>query len=143
MEVSLALICSISLILGLLQFWVGAILLLLLIMYTIGIIVNLYRKRTNISCGCGGIVGDHNLSWTLVFRNIFLVGLIIFLIKNETDFFSLQSLLIYEKDISLIFNHNGIFSILLSTFLVLLIAILNSTFTIYRSMNHFYILQNK
>ena len=71
MEVSLALICSISLILGLLQFWVGAILLLLLIMYTIGIIVNLYRKRTNISCGCGGIVGDHNLSWTLVFRNIF------------------------------------------------------------------------
>ncbi|EMI9087093.1 hypothetical protein COD05_05225 [Bacillus cereus] len=137
MEVSLALICSISLILGLLQLWVGAILLLLLIMYTIGIIVNLYRKRTNISCGCGGIVGDHNLSWTLVFRNIFLVGLIIFLIKNETDFFSLQSLLIYEKDISLIFNHNGIFSILLSTFLVLLISILNSTFTIYRSMNHF------
>ncbi|MEM5622755.1 MauE/DoxX family redox-associated membrane protein [Bacillus thuringiensis] len=98
MEVSLALICSISLILGLLQLWVGAILLLLLIMYTIGIIVNLYRKRTNISCGCGGIVGDHNLSWTLVFRNIFLVGLIIFLIKNETDF-SACNLFLYMKRI--------------------------------------------
>ncbi|ENQ3108704.1 DoxX family membrane protein [Bacillus cereus] len=136
-EVSFELICSISLILGLLQPWVGAILLLLLIMYTIGIIVNLCRKRTNISCGCGGIAGDHNLSWVLAFRNLFLIGLIIFLIKNETTFFSLQSFLIYKQDISLIFNHTGIFSVLLSIFLILLMAILNSTFTIYRGMNHF------
>lgn len=44
---------------------------ILLLMYTIAIIINLLRGRNHISCGCGGLAGDHTLSWWLVTRNLF------------------------------------------------------------------------
>lgn len=43
---------------------------LLLISYTLAIGINLLRGRNRISCGCGGVVGDHQLSWWLVLRNL-------------------------------------------------------------------------
>lgn len=45
----------------------------LLLMYVIAISINLYRGRTEISCGCGGAAGHHNLSWWLVVRNVLLI----------------------------------------------------------------------
>jgi hypothetical protein len=45
----------------------------LLILYSTGIVLNLLRGKVNIDCGCGGVFGDHNLSWSLVIRNILLI----------------------------------------------------------------------
>ncbi|PMC36385.1 hypothetical protein CJ195_16490 [Bacillus sp. UMB0899] len=47
----------------------------LIIIYTIAIIVNLIRKE-KIDCGCLGILGDHIISWKLVFRNLIIIFLI-------------------------------------------------------------------
>lgn len=64
-----------ELILGLLIllgiFYKTSIILFLLLMsaYTTAIIVNLLRGRTDLSCGCGGIVGENLISWKLVVRN--------------------------------------------------------------------------
>jgi uncharacterized membrane protein YfbV (UPF0208 family) len=47
--------------------------LLLLLLFSIGIAVNLVRGRNNISCGCFG-AHTNNISWRLVIRNIVLMG---------------------------------------------------------------------
>ncbi|KIO65734.1 hypothetical protein B4064_1203 [Caldibacillus thermoamylovorans] len=49
----------------------------LLSIFTIAILYNLINGNKNISCGCGGIVGDSSLSWKLVARNIFIILILI------------------------------------------------------------------
>lgn len=44
----------------------------LLAIYTVAIVINLLRGRTEMSCGCGGMAGQHHLSWWLVLRNVTL-----------------------------------------------------------------------
>ncbi len=41
---------------------------------TSGVVVNLWRGRSELSCGCGGVSGDQSLSWALVARNVALAG---------------------------------------------------------------------
>ncbi|OMF60470.1 hypothetical protein BK141_23290 [Paenibacillus sp. FSL R5-0765] len=75
LDVSLEFLTGIGLILGLYHpvfFSIGS---LLLLVYTIAITINLLRGKTDLSCGCNGMVGNHNISWVLVMRNIVLVGL--------------------------------------------------------------------
>src|SRR5581483_8623329 len=39
------------------------------------ILVNLLQDRTDLSCACGGVLGNHSISWWLVARNIvFITG---------------------------------------------------------------------
>ncbi len=66
---------SISLIFNI-YFEVGTILaIFIIIIYTIAIVINLIRK-VKIDCGCVGLLGDHEISWKLVWRNLFIVLLI-------------------------------------------------------------------
>lgn len=64
---------------------------LLLVLVTAGVVVNLRRGRTHISCGCGGIEGEQSLSWTLVLRNAALL-LVIAISAAETSTRALVSL---------------------------------------------------
>ena len=49
---------------------------LLTAIYSVAIIINLARGRKDLSCGCGGVLGDHNISYRLVIRNsLILLGL--------------------------------------------------------------------
>lgn len=57
----------------------------LLIAYTFAIILNLLRGRTSVDCGCGGLVGDNTISWNMAFRNILLIAVMVFLIKNPIN----------------------------------------------------------
>ncbi|MBM4228406.1 MAG: methylamine utilization protein MauE [Gammaproteobacteria bacterium] len=50
--------------------------LLLLAVVTAAVVVNLLRGRVGIDCGCGGASADQELSWSLVWRNLGLVGLL-------------------------------------------------------------------
>lgn len=46
--------------------------------YSIAILINLLRGRRDLSCGCGEVLGDHNLSYKLVVRNALIIfGLLI------------------------------------------------------------------
>ncbi|MGC5325732.1 MauE/DoxX family redox-associated membrane protein [Brevibacillus sp. SYSU BS000544] len=74
----------------------------LITLYTTAIIVNLMRGRTEISCGCGGIVGNHKISWLLVVRNCILVFICIWLTKHPTVVISIDS--IWNGDPSNFFN---------------------------------------
>ncbi|ARU60266.1 hypothetical protein CBW65_03700 [Tumebacillus avium] len=54
--------------------WAALGSLLLLAVYSAAIGINLLRGRREISCGCGGVAGNHLLSWKLVLRNLVLMA---------------------------------------------------------------------
>jgi len=69
-ETYVELVLGALLLIGLFQPFAAAGSVLMLIVYTIAITVNLLRGRTEMSCGCGGLAGQHRLSWKLVVRNV-------------------------------------------------------------------------
>jgi hypothetical protein len=58
---------------------------LLLLTYSTAILINLLRGRTELECGCGGVVGNKKISNSLIVRNVglLLISLIFIL---QTDF---------------------------------------------------------
>lgn len=67
--------------------------LIILIIYTTAIVINLLRGRYKISCGCGGVVGTHNLSWWLVSRNFLIISILMLLLTRDNVLFSLDALM--------------------------------------------------
>lgn len=68
-------ICGIGLYFGIYKFFTLLMSQILLVVYSVAITLNLLLGRKEISCGCGGVLGTHSLSWKLVIRNIFLLML--------------------------------------------------------------------
>ena len=68
-------IISLLLILGLLQPWTLITASCFFIMFGVAVAINLFRGRSNISCGCFGRGRNHRLTWGLVLRNVLLAGL--------------------------------------------------------------------
>lgn len=50
----------------------------LTLIYSLAILVNLIRGRRDLSCGCGGVLGDHDLSYKLIVRNGLIVLCLLF-----------------------------------------------------------------
>ncbi|OUQ85403.1 methylamine utilization protein MauE [Brevibacillus brevis] len=66
---------AVSLLIGLFTTLGLSLAILLLGVYTLAISINLARGRKKISCGCGGMAGNHFLSWKLVLRNLVFISL--------------------------------------------------------------------
>ncbi|MNC29727.1 Methylamine utilization protein MauE [compost metagenome] len=64
----------------------------LLLLYSLAITINLLRGKRDLSCGCGGLVGNHKLSWWLVFRNLVLILIVISLLFLPESLISLRTL---------------------------------------------------
>ncbi|WP_010490980.1 MauE/DoxX family redox-associated membrane protein [Paenibacillus elgii] len=65
----------------------------LLLMYSIAITINLLRDRRELSCGCGGLAGNHLLSWKLIVRNLFLIGMCLWVNQIAVPYGSLLSVI--------------------------------------------------
>lgn len=53
----------------------------LFVAFSVAISVNLVRGRHDLSCHCGGALGEHRISWWLVGRNsLFIAGLVVLLV---------------------------------------------------------------
>ncbi|MFC4768170.1 MauE/DoxX family redox-associated membrane protein [Effusibacillus consociatus] len=92
-EVLMEMAIGILLLFGFLQKEATIAAVLLLIMYNVAISVNLLRGRNEISCGCGGLVGDHRLSWSIVLRNFGLMILCWWIYQFNSVWGSLQAIL--------------------------------------------------
>jgi uncharacterized membrane protein YphA (DoxX/SURF4 family) len=57
--------------------------LVLLVMFTFAVVLNLRRGRTDLQCGCFGIVTE-TIGWHLVIRNISLSGVALMLLLSST-----------------------------------------------------------
>ncbi|TCP57654.1 methylamine utilization protein MauE [Tumebacillus sp. BK434] len=73
LEIAFEVLAGVLLIVGILTSLSLVLALLLFTSYTIAIVVNLLRGRNEISCGCGGVAGNHKISWWLVVRNAVLM----------------------------------------------------------------------
>lgn len=77
---------------------------LLLTIYSIAIGINLKRGRTDLDCGCGGIVGNHKISRKLIWRNLFLITISIFFAANiilQPFYFSFDTLFWVSQPITI------------------------------------------
>ncbi len=92
-EIILELISGGLLLIGVYQNIASFIVSGLLLTFCVAISVNLLRGRNEISCGCGGVVGNHQLSWNMVRRNIVLLLSCIWLFNHNNHIGSLEALL--------------------------------------------------
>lgn len=59
----------------------------LFVVFCIAITINLVRGRHDLSCHCGGAIGNHLISWWLVGRNgLLIVGLVLLLVTPPDSF---------------------------------------------------------
>lgn len=105
LNISIELFTGAILFLGLYHILSTVLTLILLSMYIAAISINLLRGRKSISCGCGGVLGNHQLSLNLVIRNIilFLVTCVLFFHKPVLG--SIQALF-QGFQVSTIYNLN-------------------------------------
>ncbi|MBH0332188.1 methylamine utilization protein MauE [Brevibacillus brevis] len=75
LDLGLQVSVAVSLLIGLFTTLGLFLAILLLGVYTLAISINLARGRKKISCGCGGMAGNHFLSWKLVLRNLVFISL--------------------------------------------------------------------
>lgn len=71
----------------------GIVLIFLLFIYSSAIIINLLRSNIDISCGCGGLVGNHKLNWSLIGRNLLITLFLLLIVIKSPHIFSVDSLL--------------------------------------------------
>lgn len=64
----------------------------LFVLFSGAIFINLMRGRYNLSCHCGGIVGEHRISWWLLGRNAFLLLGLLLLLFTPPDVFTIDTL---------------------------------------------------
>src|SRR5258706_282944 len=82
---------GLGLISGFLLVSASVLTLVLFVLFSGAIIVNLMRGRYNLSCHCGGTLGDHSISWWLVGRNcLFIVSLLV-LLATPSDMFTVDT----------------------------------------------------
>jgi uncharacterized membrane protein YphA (DoxX/SURF4 family) len=120
-EIILELLTGGLLLLGIFQNLASILASGLLMLYCFAISVNLLRGRREISCGCGGVTGNHSLSWFLVFRNIILLLGSIWLYKHPTTIGSVQALLLSDLTIGDVYSSH-FFLIVLNSYVYLLIG---------------------
>lgn len=117
------LLTSLFLILGVYQKIFALISLLLLLLYTIAIIINLLRGNKDVTCGCGGILGNHKLTWMLPIRNFVLMLISLWLTLHNTVLGSLESLL-YPKQ-AFVFNSAVLLIVFISFSFTMVITSIN------------------
>lgn len=57
----------------------------LFLIFSAAIAINLVRGRNDLSCHCEGALGNHQISWWLVGRNLFLIGFASVLLFTPPD----------------------------------------------------------
>jgi len=65
----------------------------LFVIFSGAILFNLVQGRTDLSCHCGGALGEHRISWWLIVRNTFFVVCSFFLVFTPSDPFTIDTLI--------------------------------------------------
>ncbi|MHB8600241.1 MAG: MauE/DoxX family redox-associated membrane protein [Ktedonobacteraceae bacterium] len=81
--------------LGLLSgFWLVSSVVLavsLFVVFSGAMAINLLRGRHDLSCHCGGVVGNHLISWWLVVRNVLFVASLLVVLVTSSDVFTVEA----------------------------------------------------
>ncbi len=82
-----------GLISGILLIPAAALAIVLFLVFSGAIALNLSRGRSDLSCHCEGALGDHQISWWVVGRNVLLIAMVGVLFWTAPDQLTLASFL--------------------------------------------------
>ncbi len=85
------LLAGLGLITGFWLFPAALLAVALFVVFCIAITINLVRGRRDLSCHCGGAIGNHLISWWLVGRNGLLIVCLLVLLVTPPDTFTVAS----------------------------------------------------
>jgi uncharacterized membrane protein YphA (DoxX/SURF4 family) len=127
-------VAGLALISGIFLLPATALAIFLMIVFSAAITINLVRGRADLSCHCGGAIGDHRISWWLVGRNGLLILSFLFLLVTPSDLFTVATLARSPSTVSTILWMNVVLPTILLVVLVLVVLMLfNAVRTLFRS----------
>ncbi len=130
---SMELVVALSLLSGFLLVPASVLGLGLLVVFSTAIASNLLRGRSDLSCHCGGSVGEHRISWWLVGRNgVFGAGFLLVLI-TPVDSFTLDTLIRRPSFFSGAFLSTVVPVVLLVVGILLVVVLVQTARTVLRS----------
>ncbi|WP_259418180.1 MauE/DoxX family redox-associated membrane protein [Bacillus toyonensis] len=94
---------------------------MLFVIFNLSITLNLLRGNNKIDCGCGGIVGDNQISWKLVVRNFIFIIIIFYLFNDKGLYQDINTIILGQNNPSDINNYIILFSIIPTVLLSLTI----------------------
>ncbi|MGH2493357.1 MAG: MauE/DoxX family redox-associated membrane protein [Ktedonobacteraceae bacterium] len=127
------LLAGLGLLSGLLLVPALMVTLCLFVLFSGAILINLIRGRVDLSCHCGGIIGDHHISWWLIGRNAFFMVGLLTLLFTPPDLFTVDTLVHQSTVLS-----GSLWSLVLPVVLlvgamVAVVALINSARVLWRS----------
>jgi uncharacterized membrane protein YphA (DoxX/SURF4 family) len=96
----------------------------LMCIFSTAMALNLMRGRTDLSCHCGGAIGDHRISWWLVGRNGLLLSGFLFLLLTPADPVTVATLLDDPSAISISMLKNIVLPVVLLVGTVCVVLVL-------------------
>lgn len=115
---------GVGLISGLLLFPALVVAIILMLIFSVAMAINLVRGRTDLSCHCGGTIGDHRISWWLIGRNGLMILGFLFLLLTPTDTFTVDTLLRNSSSVSATLWMNTVLPVALLVGMVLVVLVL-------------------
>ncbi|MBL5772794.1 MauE/DoxX family redox-associated membrane protein [Heyndrickxia sporothermodurans] len=103
------LFCAFNFIFNQMKYINLGIALTLMFCFTIAIIINLFRNN-KINCGCGGVVGDKQISWSTVARNLVLIFMMFVILLNSPKSIEFSSNLVIFFNITIIYGIIKVYS---------------------------------
>ena len=113
-----------GLILGVLLSYITPLIQSLLAIFSCALIMNLVRGRKDLSCHCGGVIGNHTISWWLVVRNVAFILMLLILSITSPDPFTLMALVHSQSIFASVMWVNIALPMLLLTAGILFIGVL-------------------
>ncbi|WP_226535519.1 MauE/DoxX family redox-associated membrane protein [Fictibacillus halophilus] len=129
---------SIFFLIGLFTNYAAIGLAILLIAYSIAILMNIVRGNNEISCGCGGVIGEHKITYKLIVRNLLILLGVIVVYSSGTTIASIDGLFINNASLEEILNKKSIFVLLISVTIIIFYDVANKLIKIRKLMEEFF-----
>jgi uncharacterized membrane protein YphA (DoxX/SURF4 family) len=99
----------------------------LFLVFSGALIINLVRGRKDLSCHCGGALGNHLISWWLVGRNILLILSLFILLFTPPDPLTIDTFTHSQSVFNITMLVNTVLPVAILVISILLIGILFNT----------------
>ncbi|CAI8898791.1 Methylamine utilization protein MauE [Bacillus sp. IT-79MI2] len=100
--------------------------------YAIIISLSIVMERNNITCGCGGILGNHEVNWKLVVRNVLFAGVCLYMSYKVNYYSNMDGFILIGFKT---FNYNSLLIVVVATSTLLIYTIFTNILSIKQKLN--------
>lgn len=115
---------GLGLILGIQLHFTIAVIQSLFALFCGALIMNLLRGRKDLSCHCGGVLGNHPISWKLVARNVAVIFSLLIILVTPSDPFTINALTQDKSTLTIAMWINVAIPVMIVTVSIIFIGVL-------------------